>query len=450
MTSATQRQSVLQQESESAPCTCALYTGAVVLLEANSLDGTDTPITEEDLESFIATILNRQLVSALRNKPAVEGDEQQQQQQQQQQEPQQDPFYTEIKGASASWTAAERKPGGKLYLMPSPPKDETILDDAAQLTDADDPVAPENENADGTVIDVVNSNNINSLQGQESSNNGATASAFQTRRGKILASVLGGLLLLALVAIVFCLRRSRNRRSGGDNGDDSDCDCDVTHLRVTKETITVLSTDDYHQDRVDEEIANPSPSSGRGRSLARESTSSSMEEDCEDASAAAQYVHVVSSRNGSNSTSREGSNLLDSISVGSEWTLTTGLTTALGGMALASSSDTSQSQQEEERRRRHQQQQQSKTAAAEMQAAKETFDRDRQITLQKDMLQSEWTSGGAAASALAAASSATASPGLLAAAGGSGGALQFQDATGQGEEIFLVEEARPTTTTKRR
>ena len=30
---------------------------------------------------------------------------------------------------------------------------------------------------------------------------------------------------------------------------------------------------------------------------------------------------------------------------------------------------------------------------AEMLAAKETFDRDRQITLQKDMLHSEWSSG---------------------------------------------------------
>jgi len=367
---------------ESAPCTCALYNGAVVLLQA---DGNEPLVSEVVLEPLIASVLSRGLVWTLRNKTEDELGEPQ------------DPFYTEIKGASVSWSAAERKPGGKLYVTPSVSQ-ETVLQDVTPLTEP--PVDKVTEDSEGTFIDVVNVNSLQEQEGQSSA-----AGAFQTKRGKIFAGVLGAFLLLVLIAIFWSLCLAR---SDDEDEDIEDSENDSDDPRAIKETTTVMSTEDY-QDQADEEVAHP-------RRFTRESTtaSSSVEEDCEDASAAAQYVHASSRRS-----SREGNNVLDSVSVGSEWTVTTGVTTALG---LTSTS--------------------SKTTA-EMQAAKETFDRDRQITLQKDMLQSEWTSGGGVA-----AQAAMAGPGLLAAqaaAGdGCGSALQFQDATGQGEEIFLMQEPQPS------
>jgi len=85
-----------------------------------------------------------------------------------------------------------------------------------------------------------------------------------------------------------------------------------------------------------------------------------------------------------------------------------------------------------------------------MLAAKETFDRDRQITLQKDMLHSEWTLGTAAAAATttgitsrssSASSSSGSTPHLhthpTIRANTTSTAI-FEQANGQGEELFLM------------
>ena len=145
------------------------------------------------------------------------------------------------------------------------------------------------------------------------------------------------------------------------------------------------------------------------------------DQDCEDVSAAAQYIHNRSSHSSSiNNSSNHNSSILDSISVGSEWTLATGVTGVTSALGLTTNHN---------------------KTTAEMVATKETFDRDRQITLQKDMLQSEWTTPTTGTTG-------TTDPNSnnLHVYNNHNSALQFQDATGQGEEIFIME---PATSSRR-
>jgi hypothetical protein len=68
--------------------------------------------------------------------------------------------------------------------------------------------------------------------------------------------------------------------------------------------------------------------------------------------------------------------------------------------------------------------------AAELKAARETFDRDRQITIQKDMLQTEWSASLPTSSGLI---------GDAAASSAGPKSLSFEQAydLGQGEEVYL-------------
>lgn len=339
---------------ETVPCTCALYSGAVVLLET----ATDESSLSQTLESSIASVLEEKLAATLHNKPSNEAllDA---------------PFYTEVKGASISWNAAERKDGGRLVLPSTSAGTEQLA-------------KPEQEETTEAIFGDNGSTVINIAKIEEQKNEQQpSANAFDTTKGKILAGVVGGLVLLALLWICCRLRRSQREDRLEEQHD----------TIPVKDTSTVISQDDYAKDTVDEEISRPRP---------QRSSSVSMEEDVdvEEASATAQYKdstlrtsHLRNESNGS---------LLDCISVGSEWTLTTGVTGVTSALGFH------------------------KKTRAELMAAKETFDRDRQITLQKDMLQSEW-SGGNAAAAIAL------KPQI--------DALQFQDATGQGEEVFIVEPA---------
>jgi len=473
---------------ESGPCTCALYSGAVVLLKIDNSDGIEVdpdvqleldgqndpfgggnvnasslssavdpdadpdadadadPSSVDILEPRIASVLIEELVSALRDKPEPSESEDLEENVSSRM-----PFYTELKGASVSWNAADRKPGGKLYLTPSFDGDEDNVNDQQlvtedtqlgdlgqeqhQLTNANATVVPTiNEDLEGAIIDVVN---INAAQQSESNSidggNSSKANAFQTTKGKVLAGVFGGLLLVALVAVLYYLCRSRyhslNRR-GLDDDDDFD-------LRLAKETGTVVSIgdDDDYQDRVDEEIANPTDrrrqtsttssttngdAAARTRTSATSSSFSSMEDDqdCEDVSAAAQYVHNRSNHSSSiNTNTNHNNSILDCISVGSEWTGVTGVTSALGLTSGSSNHN---------------------KTTAEMVAAKETFDRDRQITLQKDMLQSEWTTPTTGTVGITDPNN---NNNNLHIYNNHNSALQFQDATGQGEEIFIMEPA---------
>jgi hypothetical protein len=97
--------------------------------------------------------------------------------------------------------------------------------------------------------------------------------------------------------------------------------------------------------------------------------------------------------------------LLDSVSVGSEWTIST--------------NDESKATS----RKRH---------SSDAWVATEAFERDRQITLQKDMLQSEWSN--VAQSQM---------PPTQEWASGGGTAMSFEQAHGaQGEEIYLMPPSR--------
>jgi hypothetical protein len=114
--------------------------------------------------------------------------------------------------------------------------------------------------------------------------------------------------------------------------------------------------------------------------------------------------------------------LLDAVSVGSEWTISTNDCEDPYGVSA-----------------------QQRKRDTELRVSSETFDRDRQITLQKDMLQSEWTGNGAAMNGQL-----SRTPRDWAAGNGKRKSkskppsLSFQGAyEGQGEEIYLVPPSRP-------
>lgn len=343
---------------ESTPCTCALYSGATVVLKT---DGRPNPkvsaardadlATPEILEPKISTILEEGLVANLQNEPAPK-------------DARRRPFYTEIKGVSVSWSVAERQQGGKLIYVPA------IQEESGQLLITEPPIA-DPAVLDGTIggsttIDIVNSNALEGSVYEVDS-----ANAFETISGKIMASVVGALLVLALIvtfSVLYLKKKTRKRWKEGSP-------------RKAKNTATVFDKDGImERDAVDVEIATG------GRRL-----------EADDASEAAQY---------------RSARIIDNASVASEWTLTTGVTDGVSSTLGLSSIG-------------------NKTAA-EMSAAKETFDRDRQITLQKDMLQSEWSGAVTSPSSLPL-SRTTGSISNT----GKGGGVQFEDATGEGEEIFL-------------
>ena len=439
-----------QQESSTTPCTCALYSGATVVLKTSAVSNTNSNTdnnndgdalintdnnnnnaTPEVLEPKITTVLTDNLVTTLRNSQedgngdSVVGTQQER------------PFYTELKGASVSWSAAQRQQGGKLVYSKDTEstinwQNQQISTEQEQSSGLEPVTAVLDENVEGpTVIDVVNLD-ANALNDGSDVANGAGANAFSTTRGKILASVMGALVLASLVVLFCVLRLKKKHRKqqlslrSGEKGN-------------AHETSTVISNDDFplrdDDDDMDEELArggvlrtNNKKKKKKykkwGAAAAKESASNGDEQD--DESEAAQYKNT--------------SCILDCISVGSEWTLATGVT------PYSSSHSRNNSK-----------------TMAEMLAAKETFDRDRQITLQKDMLQSEW-SAGVGVTGAAHALSPPSGVALTKASGNrsklnsvgvattttattnnnntnGANALQFEEATGQGEEIFLMQPA---------
>lgn len=112
-------------------------------------------------------------------------------------------------------------------------------------------------------------------------------------------------------------------------------------------------------------------------------------------------------------------------SVASEWTMTTNDDTKISGGTL-----------------RHQ-----SSGGANVWASLETFERDRQVTLQKDMLQSEWTTMPAPSTTRALTSSRYTTHGAQREPSPD---LSFEQAydEGQGEEIYLMPPSRTTRTRK--
>ena len=339
---------------KSSPCTCALYSGATVMLKTDGKSVSDvytdpTQATPEILEPKISVVLARDLVTSLRNLPSPDGGINR-------------PIYTELKGTAVSWSVAQRQQGGKLVLNPNPEGEGEQLVTGVPPEDAPGTPILDEAVGDSTRIDVV----INAVE--EGTPQSRSANGLDEKGGKILASVVGALLFITLVILFTRLHRKKKRKK--------------SNSAKNNDMLTVIS-----EDAVDEEIAKGS--------LRRKS--SVEEADTDDISEAAQYPR---------------GNVMDSISVGSEWTYTTGVTGRSSG---------------------------NKTAA-EMMAAKETFDRDRQITLQKDMLQSEWSGAMASPSGLNLTRTGNRSKSKI--MKNDPNTLQFEEATGQGEEIFLMEPAR--------
>mmetsp|Transcript_25290 Transcript_25290/g.59192 ORF Transcript_25290/g.59192 Transcript_25290/m.59192 type:complete len:496 (-) Transcript_25290:230-1717(-) len=370
LSSSTREATILK---ESSPCTCALYSGATVMLKSDGngvsdFDSVTTQTTPEILEPQISAALMKDLVTSLRDLPSPDGGANR-------------PIYTELKGTSISWTVAQRKQGGKLVINPNPESEGEQLMTVVPSPDVPGTPILDESMEDSTKIDVAN---FNALEG--SSTPSQSASGFNTKGGKVLASVVGALLLITLVMLFAHLHRKKRKREVISD--------DVKNNDIN----TVIS-----EDAVDEEIAR-SDGWRRRNSSGRDSLSSSSveEADNDDMSEAAQY--------------RRG-NIMDSISVASDWTYTTGVTGVSSGVRSSGNK-----------------------TAAEMQAAKETFDRDRQITLQKDMLQSEWSGAVASPSSLHLTRSGNRSkPKVFT---NDPNTLQFEEATGQGEEIFLMKPSR--------
>lgn len=374
-------------QRDSTPCTCALYLGATVMLKTNrSFKNGQNLATQGILEPKISAVLTDQLVATLHDSLISE---------EANQDILQRPFYTEVKGASVSWSVAERQQGGKLVYVSSA-EDVQLLDAETPLPE---PVIAIVDEAvkDSTTIDVVK---INGLEGSDLQS--SAANGFSTTKGKVLGSVLGALLLVIL-GIVFCRLRFKKKQK---------------QRVMDGATIPAGKANDElgDQDEVDEEIAR----GGRRKSwLAAYSDggNSNDNEDDDQESEAAQYkTHRKANSNGS---------ILDCVSVGSEWTLTTGVTDGVSSaLGIGSTGN---------------------KTMAEMLAAKETFDRDRKITLQKDMLQSEWTGAVPPPSGLALSRSGSRSRSkqhFQIENNNDPNALQFEEAMGQGEELFLMEPAR--------
>lgn len=352
----------------STPCTCALYSGSTVMLKTEEKSGRNVDVefdpsraTPEILEPKISKALALDLVTSLRNIPPPN-------------DVRSRPIYTELKGTAISWSVVQRDHGGKLAMNPDAESEGLQL--VTGVPPADDPVTPilDESVEDSTKVDVLN---INAAQESDMSQ---SANGFGERGGKILASVVGSLLLISLVILFARLHRKKQekRKEESQTGKNHDIS-------------TVIS-----EDAVDEEIA---------RGGRRRKKQDAIEEaDTDDISEIAQYR------------GDKRSNLMDSISVGSEWTYTTGVTGMSSGVRSSGNK-----------------------TAAEMQAAKETFDRDRQITLQKDMLQSEWSGAVASPSGLDLTRADNRSKSKVRRKDPN--ALQFEEAGGQGEEIFLMEPA---------
>ncbi len=349
------------------PCTCALYTGATVVFHTTTRNhnNNNNTTTKTILEPQISDLLIRNLVPNLHDTENSES------------------IYTELKGASVSWTAAQRVQGGKLVYLDAASDEQLFPQEEPTQEMVPEPVVLDEIFQDSTVITV------NGLQGSaDVQQQTDRANAFGSQPGKVLASTIGGVifLMLCILVCVLCIKKKQRKLREASGKDSS----------------TVVS-------EVDEEMAG---TKRRGRrkhrfkSNSESSNSYNNDEDDDDESEAAQYKRGSSS-----------SKILDCISVGSEWTMTT------SGVK-------------------------SNKTMAEMMAAKETFDRDRQITLQKDMLQSEWSAGVVSPSGVPLSRAGSysnkkkSSEAAAAAAATTTGGLQFEQATGEGEEIFLMQPAR--------
>ena len=354
------------------PYTTVLYKGATVLIDTSKLqqqqqqqpqDGNSSnnnkAVDSDALQATVQTIIETQLVGALKQ---TQQTEQLQQQQQQQQQPQ--PYY-EIESASVFWNTVIRNPPGNNIIVPVDDDDDQD-DNNGGGGDVDgdgdgegglvEPPSDNNVSGDGTGVSVGklegNGNNV-----QQSDQNNWTAS-------QTTGVVVGSFLLVSASLFFFVQqqrRRAARRRGGGAFPVANDLEMDQGHHE-----------DDEDQRRHTVGVASSSSQNDDGTAASQSRTTDDAGTvQTNDASEMAHYQEE--------DLQYQQGELLECVSVASEWTLGTDTESSIFPNGAGSGSGGVSNHV-----RLHK--------AAEILAAKETFDRDRQVTLQKDMLQTEWTS----------------------------------------------------------
>lgn len=375
------------------PCTCALYPSAVVLMAP----GDDAELlTAETMKPKIARTLQVGLVRALQqiaseitynsnndgsNKTAS-------------------PAYFELKAASVSFDVAKRDASGNLVLPPEETEVPTLAPVAAPTFTPVAFVITEAPSASPRTANVA---------GLEEGRNSLPSSAENNleRYGIIIAIGVAVLLILSCCCLCYlrirgCLRGCCCRSRSNDEEEDQALD-DPSHVNkgASNDVATVIGEEDE-----DEEVGRRHRSKtvyeqhfGGNASVVSGDDAASAQ--TEEASEMAQY---------------QRGELLDCVSVASEWTM--------GTNEDGASYDKSSSSYGNSSRRR---------VTAELLAAKETFDRNQHISLQKDMLLSEWS-----------ATPTTLGPAMDSkdskrGASGSSNTLSFAQAyKGEGEEVYLM------------
>ncbi|KAL3923227.1 MAG: hypothetical protein SGILL_001772 [Bacillariaceae sp.] len=363
------RQGMLNQNqdaNEPMPCTCALYPGAVVFVTAGDED-VDMP-NATIIEPQIASILESGLVLALQDIAATAANNN-------------DgtgsktttPAYFELQAAAVSFDVAMREGSGNLVLSP---EDEETLQPAptsppVTLILTQSPTNP-SSGGDGNTISGIDAGN--SLQASSENN--------MEKYGMYIIIAVAVLLVLTCL----CLCCVRLNRFGGS------CLCCGSSGK-----------NDLVEEEHEDQDANRSPSPTVEKSGATDAPTVVGEEE-EDEEHARDAATAVASE----VTQYQRGELLDCVSVASEWT------------GDSASQDKSSAAGYSSRM----------LVAAELRAAKETFDRDRHITIQKDMLHSEWSATPAGA-------------GMLDSTPDNSNienALSFEQAydASQGEEVYLM------------
>ena len=293
------------------------------------------------------------------------------------------------------------------------------------------------------------SSTVAGLQGQHSyptvgggGGGGGTVSMLATHKPQVAAGGFFGVVLL-LLAMGLLVRHTKRRRAVRHQDD--------LNLALDQaETSNVTNHHHHHQKkgRSSKELTAATKKFNRPhKSSSHESTSTAPfvfeddddddDENADDQSEMAQYA----SNSSSGGVAGDGT---DTISVGpsvasSEWTL--------ANSDMSGGGSTIQQLSPKQRQQQQQQQQQlspssnPSSAAAMAYASNETFERDRLVTLQKDMLQSEWTHDPVSRHATAATSTAILAPPVRPRSKASPGKVSFyhaHDEDGQGEEVYLM------------
>ncbi|KAG7373314.1 hypothetical protein IV203_034038 [Nitzschia inconspicua] len=367
------------------PCTCALYPGAVVLVVAG--DDSDSA-TASVMGPKIARILEAGLVRALQN-IAIENNLSSDTTSSETASS----SYFELQAASVEFGVAMRVSGGNLVLPPEETEAPTVT-----------PVAPTNAPiafvfSEAPSATPLNSNTVSGLTDLTSLESG-----YQTNMEKYgIPIIIGSAALLFLVCCLLCFARIRRCCRGTSSTHDEDVtECNPTDLQkaAIADAATVVGEEcEDEEDGRHQNSRKPVHPQHFGRTGSDAAAGDAASAQTGEVSEMAQY---------------QQGELLECVSIGSEWTM--------GTNEDAASYDRSSTYGNSTRKR----------VTAELLAAKEIFDRDRNITLQKDMLHSEWSSIPTMPGTIE-------PPGMRGQLSGEANTLSFEQAyRGQGEEVYLM------------